>query len=178
MREYLTASSLWMGSCSPLQSLGEVRHVTSSRNMLRVWNSHRVAFSFVRLTTRCRDVIPDFIKPRPTEYSSSMLRCEMAQNSLQNSVHQIGTERQHFLEIVREVSVTIGTEFFSMLVRHLRRALGAGCVYVCEFMGRQNERARTLAACMEGDRMETFELPMAGSPDAEVALRRPYMCAK
>src|SRR5262249_31950369 len=48
----------------------------------------------------------------------------------------------------------------------------------CEFMGRQNERARTLAACMEGDRMETFELPMAGSPDAEVALRRPDMCAK
>jgi signal transduction histidine kinase len=102
----------------------------------------------------------------------------MAQNSLQNSVPQIGNERQHFLEIVREVSETIGTEFFSMLVRHLRRALGAGCVYVCEFVGRQNERARTLAACMEGDRMETFEFPMAGSPDAEVALRRPYMCSR
>src|SRR5260370_13441578 len=101
----------------------------------------------------------------------------MAQDSLQNSVQQIGNERQHFLEIVRYVSESIGTEFFSMLVKHLRRALGAGSVYVCEFVGHHTERARTLAACMEGDRMETFEFPMAGSPDAEVALCHPYMCS-
>jgi signal transduction histidine kinase len=100
----------------------------------------------------------------------------MTQNPLQNSVQEIAN-RQHVLEIVREVSEAIGAEFFSMLVKHLRRALGAGCVYVGEFVGRQNERARTLAACMEGDRMETFEFPIAGSPDAEVALSRPYICS-
>jgi signal transduction histidine kinase len=103
---------------------------------------------------------------------------EMAQDSLQKSVQQIGNERQRFLEIVREVSETIGTEFFFMLVKHLRRALGAGCVYVCEFVGRQNERARTLAACMEDDRMETFEFPLAGSPDAEVARCHPCMYSR
>ena len=84
----------------------------------------------------------------------------MAQDSLQKSVQQIGDERRRFLEIVRDVSETIGAEFFSTLVKHLRRTLGAGCVYVCEFVGRQNERARTLAACMEDDRMETFEFPV------------------
>jgi signal transduction histidine kinase len=63
-----------------------------------------------------------------------------------------------------------------MLVKHLRRVLGAGCVYVCEFVGRQNERARTLAACMKDDRMETLEFPLAGSPDAELARGRCHPC--
>src|SRR5262249_45952186 len=102
----------------------------------------------------------------------------MGQDSPQKSVKQIGPERRRFLKIVRQVSETIGTEFFFMLVKHLRRALGAECVYVCEFVGRQTERARTLAACMEGDRMETFDFPLAGSPDAEVALCHPCMCAR
>src|SRR6516165_9699053 len=97
----------------------------------------------------------------------------MAIDSPQTFVQQIGSERQHFLEIARQVSETIGTEFFSMLVRELRRALGAECVYVCEFLGRQNERARTLAVSRVGDRMETFEFPMTGRPDAEVALCHP-----
>jgi PAS domain-containing protein len=101
----------------------------------------------------------------------------MAQDSPQKSVRQVGDERRHFLEIVREVSDTIGAEFFAMLVRHLRRALGARCVYVGEFLGLHTERARTLAACMEGDRLETFDFPIAGSPDAEVALRHPFMCS-
>src|SRR5215470_19469727 len=95
-------------------------------------------------------------------------RREMAPDFPQVSVQQIGTERRRFLEIARQVSESIGTEFFSMLVRELRRGLGADCVYVCEFVGRQADRARTLAACGIGDRMETFEFPMEGSPDAEV----------
>jgi signal transduction histidine kinase len=102
----------------------------------------------------------------------------MAQDSPQKSVQRIGNERRRFLKIVRQVSETIGTEFFSMLVKQLRRALGAECVYVGEFVGRQNERARTLAASMEGDRMEAFEFPIAGSPDAEVALCHPRMYSR
>jgi signal transduction histidine kinase len=102
----------------------------------------------------------------------------MSQISPQESVQPIGDERRHLLEIVREVSDSIGTEFFSMLVRHLRKALGAGCVYVSEFVGLHTDRARTVAACIEGPRMETFEFPIAGSPDAEVALRQPYMCLR
>jgi hypothetical protein len=109
---------------------------------------------------------------------STPRKCEMAQDSPPKSVQQIGDERRHLLEIVRDVSNTIGTEFFSTLVKHLRRALGAKCVYVCEFVGRQTERARTLGACMEGDRMETLEFPIAGSPDAEVALGHPYLCSR
>ena len=102
----------------------------------------------------------------------------MAIDFPQTLVQQIGSERQYFLEIAQQVSETIGTEFFAMLVRELRRALGAECVYVCEFLGRQNERARTLAAARVADRMETFEFPLAGSPDAEVARCHPCIYAK
>jgi signal transduction histidine kinase len=97
----------------------------------------------------------------------------MAQGSPQKSALQVGNERRRFHKIVRQVSETVGTEFFSALVKELRRELDAECVYVGEFVGRQTERARTLAACMEGDRMETFAFPLAGSPDAEVARCHP-----
>jgi PAS domain S-box-containing protein len=102
----------------------------------------------------------------------------MARDSPRTFVQQIGSESQRFLEIARQVSETIGAEFFSMLVRELRRALGAECVYVCEFVGRQSERARTLAACRVGDRMEMFDFPMTGNPDAEVALRHPCVYSR
>src|SRR5260370_4890379 len=105
-------------------------------------------------------------------------KCEMAQDSPQKSVQQIGNERRHFLKIVRQVSETIGMEFFSMLVKQLRRALAAKCVYIGEFAGRQTKRVRTLAACMEGDRMETFEFPVAGSPDAQVAPCNPCVYSR
>jgi hypothetical protein len=80
------------------------------------------------------------------------------------SAQQISNERERFLEIARQVSATIGTEFFSMLVRELRRALGAECVYVCEFMGRQAEWARMLerpAGNATGGRRSSFRWQVA-----------------
>ncbi|MCU1275591.1 MAG: uncharacterized protein JWO48_3022 [Bryobacterales bacterium] len=102
----------------------------------------------------------------------------MAEDSLQKPVQQTGNERLRFLKIARQVSETIGAEFFSMLAKELRRALGSECVYIGEFVGRQTKRVRTLAACMKGDRMETFEFPVEGSPDAEVALCNPCMYSR
>jgi signal transduction histidine kinase len=67
------------------------------------------------------------------------------------------------------VSETIGTEFFSMLADQLEVELSAACVYTAQFLRGKTDRVRTLAACLEGGRMATFEFPMAGSPAAEVA---------
>jgi PAS domain S-box-containing protein len=78
-----------------------------------------------------------------------------------------------FLRISREVSETIGTEYFRTLVKHLCQALDADCVYVGEFVGGTVERVRTVAACLERDRMEELEFPLAGTPDAEVATGNP-----
>ena len=91
------------------------------------------------------------------------------------SVGQSGSEWQRFLKLARDVSETIGAEFFSTLVNQLREVLGAKCVYTGEFVGGKSERVRTMSAFVEGKGPETFDLPLAGSPDAEVAAGNPCM---
>jgi PAS domain-containing protein len=93
-------------------------------------------------------------------------------------MQQTDSERRHFLKIARQVSEAIGIEFFSKLVKELRRALAAESVYIGEFGGTQTKRVRTLAACMKGDRMESFEFPVEGTPDAEVAMCNPCMYSR
>jgi signal transduction histidine kinase len=73
---------------------------------------------------------------------------------------------------------TIGTEFFSMLVKQLGAVLDAECVYIGEFLGGKTDRVRTLAACVRGGRMEAFEFPLANTPDAEVARGNPCLYAR
>ncbi len=104
---------------------------------------------------------------------------EMAQYSQRKSRHhKNGSERLRFLRISREVSETIGTEYFRTLVKHLCQALDADCVYVGEFVGGTVERVRTVAACLDCDRMEEFEFPLAGTPDAEVAIGNPCIYSR
>jgi PAS domain S-box-containing protein len=55
--------------------------------------------------------------------------------------------------------------------------LGADCIYVGEFVGAKTDRVRTLAACVEGNGMESFEFPLANSPDADVARGYPSIYA-
>jgi len=93
----------------------------------------------------------------------------MVLNSPEKSVLPTGRDSQGFLQIARQVSETIGTEFFFTLANQLARVLDAKCVYIAEFIGGTTDRVRTLAAFAEGTRMEGFEFPLAGSPAAEVA---------
>jgi PAS domain S-box-containing protein len=90
-------------------------------------------------------------------------------------VRSTGSE-QGLLKVARQVSETIGTEFFSLLVNKLGEVLGAECVYIGEFLRGRTDRVRTLAAWMEGRKTESFEFPLAGTPDAEVAKGTPCMC--
>ena len=52
-----------------------------------------------------------------------------------------------------------------MMVKHLCEALDADCVYIGEFVGGPVARVRTLAACVDTEKMEPFEFPLEGSPD-------------
>jgi hypothetical protein len=64
---------------------------------------------------------------------------------------------QGFLAIARQLSASIGIEFFQMIVKHLCGALDADCVYIAEFVGGPVARVRTVAACVESEKMEAFE---------------------
>jgi len=101
----------------------------------------------------------------------------MRLNSPPPSIPQPANELQQFLKMARQVTETIGSEFFHMLVNQLGGVLGSECVYIGEFVGGKTERVRTLAAYVEGSRMQAFELPLTGSPDAEVARGNPCMYA-
>lgn len=84
-----------------------------------------------------------------------------------------GSERRRFLQIARQISATIGTEFFASLVKRLADALDADCVYVGEFLGGHIERVRTLAAYLDHEHERHFEYPLAGSAAAEIAIGNP-----
>ena len=88
------------------------------------------------------------------------------------------SQRQQFLTFARQVSETIGAEFFQTLVKQLMSVLGADCVYVGEIVPGKNERIRTLAACAEGNGIESFEFPLANTPDADVARGNPGIYAR
>src|SRR5262249_11361448 len=111
--------------------------------------------------------------PRRRRYANRE-RLEVAEFSQQKVVRGTGgSERRRFHRIARQVSAAIGTEYFQALAKQVGQALDADCIYIGEFVGGQIERVRTVAACMEQERMESLEFPLAGSPDAEVALGNP-----
>ena len=100
----------------------------------------------------------------------------MTLDSRQKSVGKFGSERQHFRRMAKQVSDTIGTEFFSLLVNQLRGVLGADCVYMGEF--KESGRVQTIATSRDGEPVESFEFPLADSHASEVALGNLCMYAK
>jgi len=94
----------------------------------------------------------------------------------QQSGRWSGAGRQGFLKLARQVSETIGNEFFSLLMHQLRGVLGADCVYMGEF--KESGRVQAIATCRDGEPVESFEFPLADSHASEVALGNLCMYAK
>jgi hypothetical protein len=59
--------------------------------------------------------------------------------------------RRSASETAREISATIGPEFFESLVKNVGQSLGADCVYIGEFAGGKAEHVKTLAAHVKGE---------------------------
>src|SRR5438034_11425972 len=86
-----------------------------------------------------------------------------------------GDAIEHFLQVARRVSATIGAEFFGAIATHLAQELAADCVYLGEFVDAQVRRVRPLAAYLDGvpDRLE---YPLAGSAAEQIVLGKPCFC--
>jgi signal transduction histidine kinase len=89
------------------------------------------------------------------------------------TVRQPDNNSQGFFKLARQLSGTIGAEFFSMLAHQLTGVLEAKCVYVGEFVEDKSNRVRTLAAFVDGDGSAAFEFPLAGTPDAALSSGSP-----
>jgi PAS domain S-box-containing protein len=80
---------------------------------------------------------------------------------------QESAERRRSLRYAREMSATIGTDFFNSLVKHLASTLSPSCVYIGE-LNKLSTRIRTLEVNIEGARSQNFEFDLAGTAAAEV----------
>ena len=86
-----------------------------------------------------------------------------------------GSRRSNIGEIARQISATVGTEFFESLVRSIGQRLDADCVLIGEFVGGQAERIRTLAIFGVGvGGIDNYRL--AGSAVAQVAAGDAQWC--
>jgi PAS domain S-box-containing protein len=77
-------------------------------------------------------------------------------------------ERESVLRVAREVSATLGNDFFESLVKHVADALVADCVYIGELTTGAVDRIRTLAVCLNGAMTQNFEQDLRGSACAHV----------
>src|SRR5262249_181119 len=80
---------------------------------------------------------------------------------------QESAKRSRSLSIAREVSATIGADFFRSLVKHLSAKLYPYCVYVGE-LNKHSNRVGTIEAYVEGEQWQHFEFDLSGSAAAEV----------
>ena len=86
-----------------------------------------------------------------------------------------GAESRDLRRVARQLSATIGLEFFQAIARHLAAALTADAVLIGEFLGGREERCRSVAAWMDGAPAE-FEYPLAESATAAVLQDKPGLC--
>jgi PAS domain S-box-containing protein len=77
-------------------------------------------------------------------------------------------QRRRVLEVAKEVSAVLGSNYFRSLVLHLANALGADCVYVGELVRIPTSRIRTLAVCRNREPAEDFEQDLPGTASAQV----------
>ncbi len=84
-------------------------------------------------------------------------------------------KKRNVLEVARQVSATIGTDFFRAMAKHLAPALEADCVFVGEFTGGHVPRVKTLAV-FAGRDSDNFEFELADSASAKIALGKAILC--
>jgi PAS domain S-box-containing protein len=79
------------------------------------------------------------------------------------------SEDRRILQLARNLSVAIGSEFFNAIAKHMMRELGTDCIHIGEFAGGQLETVRAIAAYVNGEPDHT-DYPLAGSAAARIML--------
>jgi PAS domain S-box-containing protein len=79
--------------------------------------------------------------------------------------------------LLDSTSSELGYLFFSNLVEHLSKLLGASCVMVGELLPGRNS-IQTLAFCHNGSLQRGVVYPLRGTPDDEVIRHSVYSCAQ
>ncbi|MGH8501096.1 MAG: EAL domain-containing protein [Gammaproteobacteria bacterium] len=76
--------------------------------------------------------------------------------------------------IIQGDSTATGDEFFRQLVSHLGVSLGVRCVIAAELIDTRAERAKTLAAWIDGRQLNNYEFNLLGTPAAYLVRQARY----
>ena len=76
-------------------------------------------------------------------------------------------ERTRSLRYAREMSATIGADYFHSLVKHLAHRLSPSCVYIGE-LNKLSTRVRTIDVYIQGVHSQNFEFDLPGTAAAKV----------
>ena len=88
------------------------------------------------------------------------------------------TKRRKVLQIAKELSTTLGTDFFQSLVRHLAATLDMDYVYLTELAGISVGRMRSLAVFRKGEKAENFLQDLDGTAFGHVLAAGAFACGK
>lgn len=92
----------------------------------------------------------------------------MSETGLHKHLRMAADERKRVMRVTREVSASLGDDFFQSLVKHVADALLADCVYIGELITGAVNRIHTLAVRLNGELAQNFEQDLPGAASAHV----------
>src|SRR5215475_933010 len=87
-------------------------------------------------------------------------------------------QHRRVLQIARQLSATLGSDFFQSLVTHLANTFQADCVFLGELAGTPTDRIRTLAVFRGQEASENFEQRLAGTATAQALCDGSLVCSR
>ena len=93
-------------------------------------------------------------------------------------VRRESDQRRLVLGIAKELSATLGADFFQSIVKHLARTFQADCVYLGELTGIRSHRIRTLVAIRGMETSPNFECKLEGTAAGQVLSDGTFACGK
>src|SRR6266576_3259997 len=86
--------------------------------------------------------------------------------------------RRRVLQLAKNLSATLGADYFRSVVKHLAQAFDADRVYLGELVGIPFDRIRTLAVFQKGEPAQNFEEKLAGAAASQVMDDGMFLCSK
>jgi PAS domain S-box-containing protein len=100
----------------------------------------------------------------------------MDELELRLAAHKVAEIDAALLEVTQGVAATTGDGFFSALVQHFTKTLGADYTYIGLVSGDNQDAIRTIAACAKGEIIDNFEYLLRDTPCQEVIQNRKLCC--
>jgi PAS domain S-box-containing protein len=87
-------------------------------------------------------------------------------------------QQRKVLQLARQLSATLGSDFFESVVKHVAETFDADCVWIGELCGEPPDRLRTLAAHGSSRRGSHFEQQLSGTAAGQAIAEGAFGCGR